>query len=450
MVQVLHGVRVERLTENPYIIGGDVTCAIVGTAFKGTDPKLVVTLDEAISYYGEEAGNSTLIPALKTFFKYGSGRVVCSPIIVANPTTTSVTAKQYTLSSAGAVTVPHNYITTVTVTSVDATPVTYVVDTDYTIDSVRGQIKRVATGTIDVSETLNIAYSIPQFTPTITSINTAINKLKEVEGLLGVRPNLLLCPQYSETEGINPTLSAVETLRAVAKVLYARVLLDTPPASNTAKVIADRNARTGTLATSDPRVIFTHPKVINSITQKSEYLSVHLAGIMAKVDRDFGYWRSPDNQPLIGVSGVDPSQALSMSDQDPLADNQVLNRLGIYSVVSIPGQGLYGWGQYNSSYPDNADIGKYIPIQQIEDTLALRLADAARPFIGQERGESTVGAIAERLLTVVNSEEALLPGGSVQYLPQSSSVTSLVYSIKVFPKLPIEGITLFLTQTVAL
>jgi uncharacterized protein len=448
-LQGFHGVAVERLTENPFIIGGNVTCGIVGTAYKGVGLKLVVTLDEAIAYYGNDAGNSTLIPALRTFFKYGAGRVICSPITVANTSDINVTAKQYTFSSAGVVKLPDLYFTNVVVTSIAQTPATYTLTTDYTLDPINGLVRRVSGGGIAAGATVSIAYTTPGYEPTLIAINSAIDKLKEAEGLLGYRPNLIICPKYSDKEASGQTISVVAKLIEVSTSLYARTLIDTST-MDTATVISNRDSRTGLLGTSNQRVIICHPRVINSRSQKTEYLATNLAGIIAKVDREIGYWRSPDNQPLIDVSGVDSSQSLSMSDRDQNADNQNLNRKGIYSVVAIPGQGLYGWGQYNSSYPENSDIGKFIPIQQIEDILTLKLSDAVRPYIGQERGESTIGAIAERLLSVVNAEESLLPGSKVQYLPGNSTETVLTYSIKVYPKLPIEGIVLFLTQTVAL
>ena len=61
-----------------------------------------------------------------------------------------------------------------------------------------------------------------------------------------------------------------------------------------------------------------------------------------------------------------------------------------------------------------------------------------------------MGAIKERLLFVLNSEESLLPGSEVLYIPANSTPTKLAYGIKVFPKLPIENISMTLTLTVPL
>lgn len=443
---LFHGVQVRPLTENPFISGGNVTIGLIGTVFKGAEMKLISTLEEAVSYYGNQAGNSTLISALSTILKYGAGRLICSPIAVATPGTTTVAAKEYQIPLNGKLELPHKYVTSVTVTNLATPAVPYVLTTDYLVDNNNGKITRVASGMIPQGATISVGYSIPEYVPTSISINAASTRLEEAEGLLGYRPNIILAPGHDNLTG---TPNTYDNLVSVAGKLFARALLDSPASLSTAGVLSARDERTGLLGLSNPRAIVCHPKVKNS-AGKTEYLSCHLAGIIAKTDRDFGYWRSPDNQPLIGVVGVDATQALSMSDRDSTAQNQQLNFNGIYSVVSLTGKGLYGWGQYNTSFPDNSSIQKYIPVQQIEDIITVKLADAARPFIGAERSGNTAGAIGERLLLVLNSEESLLPGSEVRFLPTESTPTILHFSIKVFPKLPIEGVYILLSQSVAL
>jgi phage tail sheath protein FI len=230
-------------------------------------------------------------------------------------------------------------------------------------------------------------------------------------------------------------------------LLKARSLVDSPIASSTATVLQDRDSLTGVMGTNNIRVILCHPRLIAN--GKEEPLSLNLAGIIAKTDKMIGYWRSPDNQPLVGVSGIAANQKMSTSFVSG-ADNQELNKRGIFTVCAVPGQGLFGWGLWNSSYPGNPEITQYIPIVALQDILETSLTLAALPFLGSERGESTVGAIKERLLFVLNSEDSLLPGSEVLYLPSNSTPTKLAYGIKVFPKLPIENISMTLTLTVPL
>ena len=444
-----HGISVETVVNNPSITGGNVTIGLVGTAFKGSGLKMFVTLEEAKLFLGDEAGNSTLIPALNTIFRYGAGRVVCSVIQTANPTATAVIAKAYTIDSGNRIKLIHKYISTAVVSSIAEVPVVFVTPGDYTVNAENGEIVRVPTGAIPVGATVNVAYSIPNYTPTLTGVNTAIAALTEASSTPGIGyiPNLVVVPNYDSIPAAGVIRSSFSQILETSNLLKARGLVDSPIGVATATVLADRDALVGVMGTNNIRMILCHPRVVAA--GKDEPLSLNLAGLIARIDKMVGYWRSPDNQPLIGVSGIATSQKMSTSFVDG-ADNQELNKRGIYTVCAIPGKGLFGWGLWNSSYPSNPEITQYIPIVALQDILERKLTLTARPFLGSERGESTVGAIKERLLLVLNSEDSLLAGSEVLYIPSNSTPTKLTYGIKVFPKLPIENIALTLTLTVPL
>ena len=446
---VFHGISLDTVTDNPSITGGNVTIGLVGTAFKGSGLKMFVTLEEAKVFLGNEAGNATLIPALTTIFRYGAGRVVCSVIQTANPTSTPVAAKAYTFDSGNRIKLVNKYISIAVVSSVADVPVVYVTPADYTVNSVDGEVSRVLTGAIPVGATVTVGYSVPNYAPTLTGVNTAIAALTEAESTpgIGYKPNLICVPGYDSMPLAGAIKSSFAAISDTAGLLKARGLVDSPIGVATATVLTDRDTLNGVMGTANIRMILCHPRLIAA--GKEEPLSLNLAGMIAKIDKMIGYWRSPDNQPLVGVSGIAPSQKMSTSFVEG-ADNQELNKRGIYSVCAIPGQGLFGWGLWNSSYPSNPEITQYIPIVALQDILERKLTLAALPFLGSERGESTIGAIKERLLLVLNSEDSLLPGSEVLYLPAVSTATKLSYGIKVFPKLPIENISLTLTLTVAL
>lgn len=449
MVGVFHGVSVSTLTDNPSITGGNVTIGLVGTSYKGSGLKLFVNLEEAKVFLGNESGNSTLIPALNTIFRYGAGRVVVSVIQTPNPTTTDIGVMPYTFDSGNRIKLPHKYVSTVVVSSIAESPVVYTSPTDYTVNSDNGEILRVTSGAIPAGATVTVGYKIPNYAPTLTAVNAAITALGEAEGTpgIGYKPNVVVVPNYDGIPTTGGVKSSTQQILDTVNLLKARAFIDSPAASQTSTVLSDRDSLTGVMGINDVRVVLCHPRLIAS--GKEESLSLNLAGIVAKTDKMIGYWRSPDNQPLVGVSGIVPGQKMSTSFVGG-ADNQELNKRGIYTVCAVPGQGLFGWGLWNSSYPANPQITQYIPIVALQDILESRLTLAALPYLGSERGESTIGAIKERLLFVLNSEESLLPGSEVAYVPQNSTPTRLAYGIKVYPKLPIEGITMTLTLTVPL
>lgn len=446
-MSLFHGISVATLTENPSITGGNVTIGLVGTSFKGTGLKLFVSLEEAKLFLGDESGNSTLIPALTTIFRYGAGRVIVSKILTDNPTTSPIAATSFMFDSGNKIRLPNKYVSTVVVTSTGQAPTVYTLTTDYTVNGDKGEITRVVAGTIPMGATVDVSYEVLNYVPTLTAVNAAIAALADAEGMpnIGVKPNILVVPNYDALPGVGGIISSSEQLLVIASQLKARALMDSPAGSSTDTVITNRDGLTGVMATNNIRAILCHPRLIAN--GKSEPLSLNLAGIIARTDKLLGYWRSPDNQPLIGVSGIDPSQQMSTSFVGS-ADNQELNRRGIYTVCSVPGQGLFGWGLWNSSFPANPEITQYIPIIALQDILQERLTLTALPFLGSERGESTISAIKERLLFILNSEESLSPGSEVFYIPGNSTPTLLAYGVKVYPKLPIENIALTMTLTV--
>jgi phage tail sheath protein FI len=335
------------------------------------------------------------------------------------------------------------------VSSIGAAPVVYATPGDYTVNNDTGEILRVPGGTIPLGATVSAGYKVANYAPTLTAVNAAIAALGEAEGTAGVaaKPNVIVVPNYDSMPAAGGVKSSTQQMIDTGRQLKARVYVDSPATANTATVKSDRSALTGVLGTTDIRVTLCHPRVVAN--GKEEPLSLNLAGITAKTDKEIGYWRSPDNQPLVGVSGIAPGQKMSTSFVGG-ADNQDLNRMGFYTVCAIPGEGLRGWGLWNSSYPSNAEITQYIPIIALQDYLEQKLTLAALPFLGNERGESTIAAIKERLLFTLNSEESLMPGNRVEYVPSASTTTRLAYKISVIPKLPIENITMTLTLMVPL
>ena len=88
----------------------------------------------------------------------GGGTLTTTTTNTANATRT-VTNEEIILDGTAYHKLNWQAVSSVTVTSQDATPVTYTVTDDYVVDATNGQIKRVSTGIITDGQAVNVSYS---------------------------------------------------------------------------------------------------------------------------------------------------------------------------------------------------------------------------------------------------------------------------------------------------
>lgn len=132
----------------------------------------------------------------------------------------------------------------------------------------------------------------------------------------------------------NPVAAA---LKVCADKLRAVAIIDGP--NDTDADAIDKAEREG-----GQRIYFVDPH-IKAVDHKGVIVtrpaSAAVAGVIARTDRERGFWWSPSNQPINGVLGL--SRPIDFSLSDPATSANLLNEAGVATIVNQSG-GYLLWG----------------------------------------------------------------------------------------------------------
>lgn len=142
---------------------------------------------------------------------------------------------------------------------------------------------------IRVSEGTDPAESITNIIGAINAdeTRTGIEALAHAEALTGVRPRLLIAPEFS-----NFALVGAQ-LEAIAKKLRAIAIIDGSE-GDLASVDAERS--------SYSTAYFVNPGI--AYGNETRKASAAVAGHIVRVDEEEGYWHSPSNRKVFGITGT--------------------------------------------------------------------------------------------------------------------------------------------------
>jgi phage tail sheath protein FI len=439
-LQFTEGSQVLATGESSTVIG------IVGTAAIGTPnvPFLITSMAEAIARFGYNTAGATIPNALaRAYSSYGQIRFVV--VNVAAPAVVAVAPTSYTFNNQDKIQLPHRHIATPVVTAVGGTPV-YVLDTDYTVDLVRGIIQRKGSA-IPAGASVLAGYSRPDFaavtaTQIVGGVNAGTGKREGLEALIDAEfvdlsPSnigIIIAPGFSTL----PTVIA--KLSTLSDRLRAEYVLDAPATATIAEVQAGRTAGAAPVAhfaTRDKRAILCYPNPITGIGSeaKEEWFSIHVAEAMATNPN----WRSLTNLEIKGVTGWKTSLLTSASD--PLADNQKLADNGIVSYRNRNGRTPVFWGHFNAAYPIENPAEKGLDrihflriVDAIKDQVDLELASYVGMRLGMAWGSAV--AVIEASISRIIGENEGVDSGKIEYMPLASDLPNRKLAFRLEVKIP--------------
>ncbi|MBB4212767.1 hypothetical protein EV659_1166 [Rhodothalassium salexigens DSM 2132] len=228
------------------------------------------------------------------------------------------------------------------------------------------------------------------------------------EARLGVKPRVLCAPGFTHQrgapgEGSDPegpgspgtANPVVAELAGLAARLRAVVVADAPSTTD-----AEALAYAGDWG--DERVFAVEPQVLVSRDGEvvAEPASARVAGLIARVDQQLGWWHSPSNKTLAGVVGT--ARAIDLAPGDPNARALHLNRAGLAAIVRRDGFRLWGNRTLSGDQP-----GAFLSVVRSRDAIEETLATG---FLDQLDRPLTQGLIDE----LVESVAAFLRGLEAQ------------------------------------
>lgn len=455
----LHGVETFELLVGPRPIQQvrSAVIAIVGTApvhHVAEPPELgrpvLVASDRDNARLGPRLSGYTIPDALVDVQDQGAGLIVAVNVFDPEEHNTPVAADDLDVVD-GAIQLDHPDIISVIVKETSEDPA-LVEGTDYEIDRVTGLITIVPGGALASSEAANVSYVYGD--PSAVTDDDIIGALDEagvrvgaqalldVQSLFGFGPKILISPGYSSEATVR---AALQVLAQNTK-LRAVVLADAPVGATRDEVLAARGTEGEfDLQASDERVNYCYPHL--KVGDRLSPLSSRLAGVIARTDAQLGYWHSPSNKPILGVTGVEAHLTASISD--PTCDVNLLNAAGIMTVFTGHGLGIRTWGNRSSAFPGSSSITTFLAVRRTLDVIDESIERATLAHLDGPIGPVLIEAIladVNAFLRLLMQRGAVVAGSRVEYFPEDNPPVQLaaghiVFTRTVCPPPPAERIT---------
>lgn len=164
-----------------------------------------------------------------------------------------------------------------------------------------------------------------------TGAYTGIQALLGAEAFTGQKPKILVAPGYSSSTAVSAELIVVA--RRLKGILFSD-----GPNTNDADAIAWRGG-----FGSDRQMIIDPWATVFSTTalaQVADPPSARAAGILAKLDATKGFWWSPSNQIMEGITGT--TRVVDHALSDPNCRANLLNEAEVTTIVERNGKRLWG------------------------------------------------------------------------------------------------------------
>lgn len=168
-------------------------------------------------------------------------------------------------------------------------------------------------------------------------LQTGLWALEASQSVLNMTPRILVAPGFASTAPGDPASPVITNLIALAEKSRAVVIADGPN-TNESDAKIDRG-----LWGSD-RLFIVDPAVTVFDTATALYetrpASAYVAGLIAKRDIERGFWWSPSNQIINGISGT--ARPVSFNLNSALTEANRMNEAEVATIIRDDGFRLWG------------------------------------------------------------------------------------------------------------
>jgi phage tail sheath protein FI len=283
-------------------------------------------------------------------------------------------------------------------------------------------------------------------------VRTGLTLFEECYQEIGVTPKILCVPYFNENQTVaGEMLMRAEEFKAIA-------LFDAPTAALPAEVLSGRGGTAGVVKnffTGSKRAYLLYPRLVfedlyasqggTLATMLMPYSAV-MAGVIARVDAQDGYWFSPSNKEIFSL--LRPERNVTYQVNAPNREANLLNENGVTTIARTRGAGFRTWGNRSASQPVNSRPDVFIAVQRVMDILHESLELAMLQFIDQPLTPATIDSIRETgnaFIRVLISREALIDGrmtfDPAKNPPLELAAGRLRLDIEALPPSPAERIT---------
>ena len=454
----LHGIETVEVKKGsvPITVVKSAVVGLVGTAPTGpvNEPVMVLSTDDA-ARFGSALQGFTIPQAMDAVYDHGFGTVIAINVLDPAIHCDAVTDEELVFASVNnRASLARAAVRDVQLTSTDAS-VTYTEGTDYTLEAATGLVTRLADGAIPAGGSVLASYVYADPSKVTAGdiiggidadgVATGLAALETCYQLFGFEPRIIIAPGWCTQRSVATDMVArAEKLRAMA-------LIDAPVGTTFQEAITGRGP-VGTInfafASQYAVLCYPHVKVYSADLDADvlEPLSQRLAGVMCRTDNDEGYWKSPSNEAIQGITGIE--LPLTAKIDDAQSQVNLLNEQGIVTVFNSYGSGYRIWGNRTCAWPTETGMETFISVRRTKDVIDESIRYSSQQFMDRPINNPLIDAILESVngfFRKLVGDGALL-GGLAWYDAQRNPEEQLkqghlLISYKVTPPPPLERLT---------
>ena len=220
-------------------------------------------------------------------------------------------------------------------------------------------VVRVAEGADEAATIANVIGGVNATTGQLEGVHALLG----AESAVGVAPRILIAPGFTHQRdgGAN---AVVAELAGIAERMRAVIIADGPNTTDEAALAYRDDWGSDRIYVVDPWV-----KVFRDGVTVSEPASARVAGVIARTDNDLGFWWSPSNKLVNGITGTSRDIDFKLGDVNSRAN--ILNENEVTTIIRQDGFRLWG-NRTTSADPKWA----FLSVRRTADIIAESLQQA--------------------------------------------------------------------------
>lgn len=162
-----------------------------------------------------------------------------------------------------------------------------------------------------------------------------VHALVGAESVVGFSPRILIAPGFTHQRPSNLANPVVSELIGLAGRMRAVIIADGPNTTDAAATVSAEDFGSDRVYLVDPWVkVQIGPNIVD------QPASARVAGIIARVDNEVGFWKSPSNEPMNGIIGTSRPVDFKLGDANSRAN--LLNENKVATIIRQSGYRLWG------------------------------------------------------------------------------------------------------------
>lgn len=193
-------------------------------------------------------------------------------------------------------------------------------------------VVRVAAGNDEAATTVNV----------IGGVDTNTGQYKGAWAFLGAEseigfcPRILIAPGFTHQSTGNTANPVTTELNAISQRLRSIIVKDGPNTNDAAAINDRRNYGSKRVYVVDPFVTILNDNGELENVPASSYV----AGLIARIDNEMGFWNSPSNKEIFGIVGT--ARPIDFVLGDPSSRANLLNEQDVATIIRQDGWRLWG------------------------------------------------------------------------------------------------------------